>query len=172
MNWWARLLRRGRVETRLDAELRDHIERQVADYVATGLSETEARRRAQLEFGGLAQVKELCRDVRGTRWLEELAQDIRYGASRVSAEPVVHRCGDSLYCARHRRQHSHLHARGRDDVEAAARQGTRASSSNCSTTLATTRPVTPFRTRPCAPAGARQYRRDHREPRIGLLCGR
>jgi predicted permease len=80
MRWWAGLLRRGRQETQLDKELRDHIERQVADHVATGLSEAEARRRAQLEFGGLAQVKELCRDVRGTRWLEDLAQDIRYGA--------------------------------------------------------------------------------------------
>jgi predicted permease len=79
MRWWARLLRRNRVETYLDAELRDHIERQVADHITAGLTEPEARRRANVEFGGLDQVKELCRDVRGTRWLEDLAQDIRYG---------------------------------------------------------------------------------------------
>ena len=79
MSWWARLRRRRRIETRLDAELRDHIERQIADQVATGLSETEARRRANLDFGGLEQVKELCRDARGTRWLEEFVQDTRYG---------------------------------------------------------------------------------------------
>ena len=42
-------------------------------------AEPDARRRASAEFGGLDQVKELCRDARGTRWIEDLAQDIRYG---------------------------------------------------------------------------------------------
>jgi putative ABC transport system permease protein len=44
------------------------------------MSESDARRRAALEFGGLEQVKELCRDARGTRWIEDLVQDLRYGA--------------------------------------------------------------------------------------------
>ena len=79
MTWWSRLLRRDRVEAQLDAELRDHFERLVLDFRREGLSGGEARRRARLEFGGLDQVKEMCRDVRGTRWLEELAQDVRYG---------------------------------------------------------------------------------------------
>ena len=80
MRWWARLFRRHRVEALLDAELRDHLERQVTDLMAAGVPETEARRRARLGFGGLDQVKELCRDVRGTRWVEDLAQDVRYGS--------------------------------------------------------------------------------------------
>jgi predicted permease len=88
MRWWARLLRRRRVETQLDAELRDHLERQVADHVAAGLSEAEARRRANLDFGGLAQVKELCRDARGTRWLEDCAQDVRFGARVFRKNPT------------------------------------------------------------------------------------
>ena len=79
MNWLTRLLRRERLETQLDAELRDHFERLVLDYVRDGLSEADARRRARLEFGGLDQVKELCRDARGTRWFDELTQDVRYG---------------------------------------------------------------------------------------------
>src|SRR5262245_45890500 len=79
MRWLERLLRRDRLERQLDAELRDHIERLVADYVAEGASEAEARRQAALEFGGLDQVKELCRDARGTRWFHDLLQDIRYG---------------------------------------------------------------------------------------------
>lgn len=33
----------------------------------------------RLEFGGLDQLKEQCRDVRGTRSVEELARDVRYG---------------------------------------------------------------------------------------------
>jgi predicted permease len=79
MNRLTRLVRRERLETQLDAELRDHFERLVLDYVREGFSEPDARRRARLEFGGLDQVKELCRDARGTRWFEELTQDVRYG---------------------------------------------------------------------------------------------
>lgn len=78
MNYWKRLFRSRRVERELDAELRDHFERQVADYVSAGLSEQDARRRARIEFGGFDQVKELCRDVRGTRLIEEAVQDVRY----------------------------------------------------------------------------------------------
>ncbi len=61
MSWLTRLLRRERLEAQLDAELRDHFERLVRDYMRAGASVQEARRRARLEFGGFDQVKELCR---------------------------------------------------------------------------------------------------------------
>ena len=80
MNWWRRLRHRDEIERHLDAELRDHVDRQVADYVAAGMSGSEARRRARLEFGGLDQVKEICRDVRGTPWASDFRQDFRYAA--------------------------------------------------------------------------------------------
>ena len=79
---------RRRLEVQLDAELRDHLERQTADYVRDGLSEAEARRRAKLELGGFEQVKEACRDARGTRLLEDLGQDLRYGARVLRKSPV------------------------------------------------------------------------------------
>jgi predicted permease len=88
MNWWRRLLRRRRVETELDAELRDHLERQVADYMRDGMTEADARRRARLEFGGLDQVKELCRDARGTRLVEELMQDAAYAGRLFRKNPA------------------------------------------------------------------------------------
>ncbi len=79
MSWW----RRGRdpelTERELDAELRDHVERQVADRVRAGMAVREARRRARLDFGGLDQVKERCRDVRGARRREEIWHDLRFG---------------------------------------------------------------------------------------------
>jgi hypothetical protein len=53
MNWWQRLRGRGRLEDELDAELRFHFDRLVADSIAGGLSEDDARRRARSEFGGL-----------------------------------------------------------------------------------------------------------------------
>ena len=78
MSWWTHLRNRGRAEEQLDAELRDHVERLVAQHVRAGMSEPEARRRTRLSFGGLDQVKEMCRAARGTRWLEETWQDLRF----------------------------------------------------------------------------------------------
>ena len=88
MSWWRRLLQRRTVEGQLDAELRDHLERLTDDYRRSGLSDAEARRRARLAFGGLEQVKEECRDARGTRWLEDVGQDLRYGVRLLRASPV------------------------------------------------------------------------------------
>ena len=80
MNWLQRLLRSGRMEKELDSELRFHFESQVADKVHAGVTEAEARRTTRLEFGGIDQIKEGCRESRGTLWLESIAQDLRFGA--------------------------------------------------------------------------------------------
>ena len=88
MSWWRGLWRRRDAERQLDAELRDHVERLVADYVRAGATEEAARRRARLEFGGIEQVKEECRDVRGTRVLDEIAQDLRYGLRLLRQSPA------------------------------------------------------------------------------------
>ena len=89
MTWWQRLWHRDRMERELDAELRDHVERQVADHVRAGMSEREARRRARIEFGGVEQIKEICRDARGTRWLDETWQDLRFAVRALRATPIV-----------------------------------------------------------------------------------
>src|SRR6202008_2365358 len=62
------------------AELRFHFEAQVAGKIHAGLTEGEARRVTRLEFGGLEQVKEDCRESRGTLWLLSIVQDLRFGA--------------------------------------------------------------------------------------------
>jgi len=84
MTWLSRKplagrLRQRSTDDRLDLEIRDHIERHVADYVAAGVTDAEARRRVRLEFGGLEQAKEHCRDVRPRQWFSELARDVRIG---------------------------------------------------------------------------------------------
>ncbi len=73
-----RLFRKSHNESDLDRELRFHLEQQVADYCATGLSPEEARRRAQQEFGGLERVKEEVRDTRWETHLDNLLRDFRY----------------------------------------------------------------------------------------------
>ena len=47
----------------------------------------EARRLARLALGGPEQVKEECRDARGTRWLEDLWQDFRYALRTLRQRP-------------------------------------------------------------------------------------
>jgi hypothetical protein len=73
------LFRRSRVEDELDEELRYHIERQIENNVANGMSEEEARLAALRAMGGLDQRKEECRDARRTRFIENLWQDFGFG---------------------------------------------------------------------------------------------
>ena len=89
MRWYQRFFRRELTEKQLDAELRFHLDQKIADLVATGITLEEARRRAQLEFGGLDQRKEECRDVGGSRIIESLVQDLRYGARMFARNPGV-----------------------------------------------------------------------------------
>jgi putative ABC transport system permease protein len=87
MRWSQRLFRRARTEERLDSELRFHLDQQIANYVAAGMAPEEARRRARLEFGGLDQVKEECREVGAARFIETLIQDLRYGLRQLRRNP-------------------------------------------------------------------------------------
>jgi macrolide transport system ATP-binding/permease protein len=87
MSWLQRLFARTRMEIDLDKELRFHVESQVADKVRSGISETEARRLTRLEFGGIEQIKEDCRESRGTLWLESSMQDVRYGLRQLRKSP-------------------------------------------------------------------------------------
>src|SRR5437879_3619397 len=87
MTWWNRWLRKNRMEQQLEKELRFHLEQHAADLVARGHHPAEARRLARLDFGGPEQVKEQCRDARGTRWLEDFLQDVRYALRTLRQRP-------------------------------------------------------------------------------------
>jgi predicted permease len=78
MTWWKRLWRRTQMEAQLEKELSFHLEQHTSQLIARGITPDEARRQARLALGGPEQVKEKCRDARGTRWLEDLLQDTRY----------------------------------------------------------------------------------------------
>ena len=81
------LLRRSAVENELDEELRFHLEQQVEKHVRAGLTREEALRRTRLEFGGLGQVKEDCRESHGITFLEITAQDVRYALRQLRKTP-------------------------------------------------------------------------------------
>ena len=82
------LFRRKSMEAELDEELRAHVARQVEKYIQSGLTREEAARRARLEFGGLEQVKEECRDARGVNFIQTLVQDVRYGLRMLAKNPA------------------------------------------------------------------------------------
>ena len=86
------LFRRPTAESELDDELRFHLERQIAKYLKSGMSEKEATRRARLEFGGIDQVKDECRDARGISFIETLVQDVRYAARTLLRSPAFTAC--------------------------------------------------------------------------------
>lgn len=71
------LLRRRRIGTEADGELRFHLEMEMDAHVARGVSPDDARRMALRDFGGLTQAREGVRRVR-TTWADSLWQDTRY----------------------------------------------------------------------------------------------
>lgn len=81
------LLGKERMEGELDEEVRFHLEREIEQNIERGMSAEEARSAALRAFGGVEQVKEECRDVRGTRVIEEMWQDIRFGVRMLSKNP-------------------------------------------------------------------------------------
>ena len=83
------LFRREAVEADLDGELKFHFERQVEKYAQQGLTREEAMRRARLEFGGLDQVKEECRDARGVSFIETTIQDVRFAIRLLLKTPAI-----------------------------------------------------------------------------------
>src|SRR5438045_4531448 len=87
MRWWQRLLHQRKQEEYLEKELRFHLDQHTSDLIARGYSPEEARRQAHLALGGPEQVKEMCRDARGTRWLGDLLQDLRYGVRILARKP-------------------------------------------------------------------------------------
>ncbi len=77
-SWFSTILHRTRIENEMDAELRFHIEAYAEDLVRTGVPRPEATRRARIEFGGIEQTKEICRDARWETRLENFFRDVRF----------------------------------------------------------------------------------------------
>src|SRR5258708_16952218 len=81
------LFRRKTVDAELEEELRFHFDKQVSKFVQSGLTPAEAKRRARLEFGGMEQLKEEHRDVRGVSFVETLMQDLHYAVRQLLKSP-------------------------------------------------------------------------------------
>jgi predicted permease len=76
-----------RTESELERELAAHLGVLEDEYKRRGLTDTEARLAARRAFGGVAQTKELHRDARSFRWLNDLRQDVRFAARALVGAP-------------------------------------------------------------------------------------
>ncbi len=79
-----------------------------SDLIARGQSPAQARREARLALGGPEQVKEKCRDARGTRWAEELLQDTGYALRTFRQKPGFVAITLLISGARNRRDDCHV----------------------------------------------------------------
>jgi len=78
------LFRRGRSERELAHEVDAHLGELQREFERRGLPPEDARVAARRSFGGIEQVKELQRDARSFRWLEDLRRDVAYGVRTLS----------------------------------------------------------------------------------------
>jgi macrolide transport system ATP-binding/permease protein len=81
------LFRRDRLERELEAELRFHLDQQIAENVRAGLSLGDARLAALRSTGSISGLKDQCRESLGLRLIDELRQDVRYAARQVNRSP-------------------------------------------------------------------------------------
>jgi len=75
------------MESEMDAEMRFHVEAYADDLAQGGMERAEALRRARVEFGGVEQQKEECRDARGVTLVENFLQDLKFGARMLRKNP-------------------------------------------------------------------------------------
>lgn len=94
MRWlgevWHRLLslgRRGAVESRLDEEMRFHLDRSIEKHRLAGMSADEARRQALIRFGGVARHTEHTRDEIRLTLLEDSFRDFRHALRLLGRAP-------------------------------------------------------------------------------------
>src|ERR1051326_7350674 len=81
------LFRKRDLDADMEAEMRSHIEMRTQENVHAGMDPKEARYAALRKFGWLESIKEDCREQRGIKWLENIAQDFRFAARQLRKNP-------------------------------------------------------------------------------------
>jgi putative ABC transport system permease protein len=76
------------MDARLQEEMAFHLDMEAERHARFGLSTADARRMAQVRFGGREQWREATRDEYRSPWLEHLAQDLRYAARTLRRAPA------------------------------------------------------------------------------------
>ena len=80
-------LRPGRAEPELAREVASHLTLLEDEFQRRGMSAEDARFAARRAFGGVEQAKEIQRDARSFRWLNDVRQDARYAVRMLRRTP-------------------------------------------------------------------------------------
>src|SRR5262245_27219553 len=81
------ILGQRKIESDLDEELQFHLDMQAQEYERRGMTAQEARSATLRTFGGVQQVKEEVRDLRGVGLIEVFRQDLRFGRRTLKKSP-------------------------------------------------------------------------------------
>lgn len=76
-----------RTEADLDQEVRSHLELLTEENMRQGMPPADARRAAQIELGGIEQVKQEVREIRIGNWFHSMVSDFRYGLRLLRKSP-------------------------------------------------------------------------------------
>jgi putative ABC transport system permease protein len=82
------IFRRERLDRDLDDELAFHLAHRTEKNRASGMTEEEARHAARRQLGNAMSIKENTRDLRTLPTVENVAQDLRYGARTLIKTPL------------------------------------------------------------------------------------
>ena len=80
---------RDRREADLREELAFHLEREAERLHAAGMSRDAAHLQALRSFGGAEQIKDACRDARGTTFVDDTIRDVLYACRVFKRTPLV-----------------------------------------------------------------------------------
>jgi predicted permease len=84
---WSRLLGllgHRHADADLDRDIEAHLDLLAARYADEGMTREAARAAARRDFGGVEPMKEIYRDHRGVRWIEDMQRDVRYALRSLS----------------------------------------------------------------------------------------
>jgi putative ABC transport system permease protein len=81
------MTRREKMLHELERDIREHIERETQDNIERGMPPDEARFAAIRKFGNTTRVAEDTREVWSMVWLEQLAQDVKFGIRMLRKTP-------------------------------------------------------------------------------------
>ncbi len=83
------LLRLSALERELEDELRFHIDIQIQENLAAGMTPEQARAAARREFGSPALHQDECRDARGITLIENFLEDFRHAIRGLRRDPFL-----------------------------------------------------------------------------------
>lgn len=85
-----RLVTPGRHDAETMDEIRFHVDMEIREGMARGLSAKEARRKALRDFGGVERYREQAREMRWASWFHDIRRDVKVGLTLARAASRIH----------------------------------------------------------------------------------